>query len=552
MKNLGSFSSGRDQIRQQIDKRIQALHNGYRQNLGVIGPEGLGKTHLLSSLFSFYSQSPEMICLYVRADFLDFSQLAERWVQALLFGYFSNAKIPLPEKFVQWLTVAEPAIPKTIEKIKHLKKMLHRGEKNATSVRELFSLTGILAEETGKKILFMLDEFHALENLPAPDPFSLLGKEIMIEKETLYLVTSSKPEKAREIFHHKLSLLFGNFEMMDLAPFGFSECLNFLTNKTSNHLMEDAHKKFLIRMTDGMPVYLELLLDQLKDLCPEGIASEEQILESFYRELFDEKGRIALIFEKRVEVCRRLAKESDAYLKTLLAISDGRRKVLAIATYVEKKVRETKKILARLVQEEMISKRGSFYLIEDPLFRFWLREVFHRKNQMFIPDISIASEEFRRVLSHAFAKVEVEEKQDVTARAETLLKEFRNDVIEVNRRRIRCPHFSEVASRPSNGRLFPLFARNATSRWVCQVALEEVQEEDVTRFLEEVKRYRKGLQRKVFITLGGIHQNAKLMAQEAEIQLWDLKSFNSLLDLYNLPKLILIRETHESALGALA
>ncbi|HXV27516.1 MAG TPA: hypothetical protein VD913_00980, partial [bacterium] len=63
---------------------------------------------------------------------------------------------------------------------------------------------------------------------------------------------------------------------------------------------------------------------------------------------------------------------------------------------------------------------------------------------------------------------------------------------------------------------------------------------------------RKKIQRKILVALAGIDQNAKLMAQEARVQIWDLRSFNTLLDLYNLPKMILMREKHGSPVGAMA
>ncbi len=56
------------------------------------------------------------------------------------------------------------------------------------------------------------------------------------------------------------------------------------------------------------------------------------------------------------------------------------------------------------------------------------------------------------------------------------------------------------------------------------------------------------------IILAGIDQNAKLIAQEAKIQLWGLRSFNMLLDLYDQPKMILLpkKEENETSLGAVA
>ena len=136
----------------------------------------------------------------------------------------------------------------------------------------------------------------------------------------------------------------------------------------------------------------------------------------------------------------------------------------------------------------------------------------------------------------------------------SLFKEFRNDVLELGEKKIKCPQFSEIAFRPTNGRVFPLYAKSPKAKWLCQIAKQTVREEDITAFLEELKRTRKNIQRKVMITLGGIDQNAKLMAQQANIQLWGLRSFNTLLELYNLPKMILFpqREDDGSALGTVA
>ena len=76
----------------------------------------------------------------------------------------------------------------------------------------------------------------------------------------------------------------------------------------------------------------------------------------------------------------------------------------------------------------------------------------------------------------------------------------------------------------------------------------------MTLFLDEAKRYRKKLQRKIFIALDGMEQNALLIAQEAGIQIWDLDSFNRLLRLYDQPQMILLpeRAEHGTPLGTVA
>ncbi len=432
-----------------------------------------------------------------------------------------------------------------------------RREKPAAILKELFSFPQRLHEETGCNVIMIIDEFDALSALPVTDAFAALGRQIMIEKNVLYLAASSHPIKAREIFREKLTLLFGNFEIMEFGRLGFEEAVHFFEDRLSGKKLSLPQKRFLIRMTDGHPFYLELLADRLESFfihSPASFVSQELFLEMFLRELLDAKGRISFLFEMKLQKCAALAKDASGCLRSFFALSQGRRRVLAIAAFTGRKAEETKKILQRLVQEELVCKRGAFYLIEDPLLRFWLAEVCQKRNQVYLPGAEGLRESLAQALKRDFDSTESEEKRDITARVESLFKEFRNDVLELGEKKIKCPQFSEIAFRPTNGRVFPVFAKSPNARWLCQIADQTVHEEDVSAFLEDLKRTRKNVQRKVMIILRGIDQNARLMAQQANIQLWGLRSFNALLELYNLPKVILLSEREENgpALGALA
>ncbi|MCM8775057.1 MAG: hypothetical protein NC930_01690 [Candidatus Omnitrophica bacterium] len=559
MESMEHFSSVRDRIRIRIEKRIESLQNGYRQNIGLVGLPGIGKTHFLCSMFKTLTGRSHLVPFFLQAEKLSFDCFLESWIGALLSGLFLSQNITVPKNFSSLLQAAEFIVPKTTEKIRNLKKLV-RQERNVAAVKELFSLARILAEETKKNVILMIDEFQALGKLPIPDPFALLGKEMMVDTHTLYFVTSSQPQRAKEIFHDKLSLLFGNFEVIDMVPFSFSETVEVLTSRLPGFLFSPLQKKFMIRMTDGHPAYLDLLIDQLSSPTPPEESWEvptDYLLAAFIRELSSRKGRIALMFEKRLEACSRFAKDGSPYIQALLAISHGRHKVLAIATFLERKITETKNILQRLVQEDMVAKRGSFYVLEDPLFRFWLKHAYEVRNHCYTPDQEAICTGLKRSLREEFEQIERQERMDITARVEGLLKEFRNDVVEVDEKKFQCPYFSEIVFRPTNGRIFPLLARSGKTRWFCQIAPAPVVEEDVTAFLEELQRLRKKVQRKIMITLKGIDQNAKLMAQEAKIQLWNLRNFNALLDLYDLPKIITTDESQERGhdatdLGALA
>ncbi len=558
----------RDQIFKRIEKRIEALDKGYRQNVGLLGLPGLGKTHLLNDLFYHFSNRPGLIPVYVDAEVLDFDHLIERWSSALLSGIFLSRGIQAPIGFQSLKKAAEPIVPKTIEKLRQLRKNFKR-EKSAAALRELFALSGAAGEETGKNILMILDEFQALERLPFPDPFSLLGKEIMVEKNTLYLVASSKPDRARDIFREKLSLLFGNFEIVDLLPFGFQETVSYLEKRLPLRTFSDSQKSFLIRMTDGNPVYLDWLCEQLETCLPasklksenallsiddQAVVPTEFLIGAFEKELLMNSGRIRALFENRLEKCRNMGKDSASCLRALMAISHGRRKLLGISSYIEKKTQETKKILQKLLQEGLIARKGGLFVIEDGLFRFWLKEVKLRLEQCYLPDLTEVSRGVRESLRNYFDWSEAEPQKDLGSRVEMLLREFRNESIEIDQKKISCPQFSEIVFHPGESVSAPIIARHGKAYWICKVFRDAVHEDDMMLFISEIKLARKKADRRLVIALTGIDQNARLMAQDANIQIWDLRTFNAMLDLYDLPKYIFWteQESHGQALGALA
>jgi len=535
----------REAIQARLQKRVDDIANGYRQNVGILGSSGVGKTQLLCEFFQSISRNPALLPVYVKAETIDGRQLMQQWMGAVLSAVLLDRTLNIPKTLNGLLREAEPIIPKTVTAVKHLQRLL-RQDKNSLAVKELLMLSGTLARETGKKVVLMIDEFQALEKLSAADPFLLLGRQMMIDKEVLYVVTSSALDRAREIFREKLSLLFGNFEILELAPFGFMEMEQYLATRMPAHRWPAELKKFLFHMTDGEPLYLDLLIQRLEQVeireFPQSV-SLSVLFDAFCQELFDSRGRIALLFEKRLEQCAHLAKYRGPYVRAVLALSQGRHKLIPIAAFIEETVSETQKVLKRLVEDGLVVKSGSLFHIPDFLFRFWLREVFQKRHALFLPEERILRkhlfDELNRVLDLCSQMTE----EDLGLRVEALLKEFRNETVEIDQKKLQCPQFSEVVLlRHLPHSIFSLAGRGPRGRSIFYLSQEWLGEPEIEKVVADAKHLRK-VQRKVLIVLGGIDQNAKLIAQEAKMQLWDLRVLNGLFDLYDLPKIIL--SSHE-------
>ena len=530
---------GREEILERIEQRLEALKKGYRQNLGLVGPCFIGKTSLARTILERHAHDPEILPLYVSLSESDFDGFVERWVGGILQSMLTWKGDPVPEEFQLLVKTSRDYIPKTMERMREAKKHAFQ-KKTALAFRELLALTDTLREETGKKILLVLDEFQALSSLELTNPFALFGREMMIQKDTLYLVTSSAPHRAREIFSNQLSLLFGNFELIHVGLLSFEDVRSWIEEKFADLGIPEEDLRLLGHLLDNRPYYFEIVLEavRLRSRGETTAWSRDRLIGILTELLFSERGAFHRHYESELRLLFRLARYPHAYLRCLSAVASGRFKLAQITAYIGKKMAETKKLLQRLIMEGVLEKRGSFFWVQDPLFRFWLRSVSPLREREFSPWPGASRPLFESRLRGEIRKIEEEDRADLTHRMESLFREFRNDVVEVSQRKIKCPAFFEITSRPTNGRYFPLLSRTSQGRWFCQVYREPVTESDVTGFSEELSRFRSRMQRKIMVALGGIELNAKLLAQESKIEVWDLENVNALLDLYGKQKLM--------------
>ncbi len=536
---LGPDFFGRGEILQILEKRVQAFLKGYRQNIGFVGQKSVGKTSLIQHFLATIHE-PSLITVYVEVLPEPFDYFAQKFMGALLAGYLKAQGEEVSMEFNTLINKSKRLIPKTLKRMRQIKRFLDQEEWDV-AFKEVLSLTHLLQEESGKKVLLVLDNFDRFEEFSLTDPFREFGSALMLQKETLYVVTASRIRKAQEIFRDKLSLLFGNFEVLKIKPFDFLTSQAFIENRLSMLKMDESIRKFLVELTDGYPYFLEILTEQFSVLLKkenEVSLSDGILARAFELELYQRKGRLHQYF---MALLQNLGKGQVFYtsLKVLLAIALGHKKVHHIAAYLHRKTDEIKKILSRLWEEELVDKKGSFFTIPFPLFSFWLRQVYYRREFDFVGRYDLAVEAFRKEVSLLIRRRVEEEKKELTKRVEELFRRFQNDVIEVESKRIKFPHFTEVLFKPSNGRVFPVEAKAPGTRWVCQVAYGKVTEEDVRFFIQDIQKLRKKVQRKIMITLQGIELNATLLAKEAKILLWRLKDFNELLHLYDQPKVIL-------------
>ncbi len=521
-----------------LAKRVDGLKGGYRQNIAILGRELLGKTSLIQQFLSTYKDK-EILPIYIDLRTESFPQFAYRFMGGLLYNFLKLQNMPKVEDFNILVTNCVELLPRTVEDIRRVEGYLEKGQFDQ-AYQHLLDLTAVIKEESGKRSIVILDEFHKLCDFKIANSFANLGKKILVQKDTMYIIASSEISLAKEIMNERLSLPFGNFEIIELGPFDFDTSKMFLDEKLKWVNVPSVYKRFLIALTNGHPFYLDALSLKLKKIATEkklGKVPLELIAQVLEDEIFNSRGILNQYMRSLIDrllECRGY----ETYVSILLACADGHEKLSEVAKSIKKKVNDISKPIAKLIELDLIERHGSFYRLSDPVLEFWLKSVYKRRKTSFIPAILGKSEEFRQDAREMILRFMNESKKNILERVKELFTSFKNDIVEMDKKKYKLPHFAEVESRIVRGLELPIVARWGNKYWISQIEEKKVKESDVAEFAQKCKKSRYNVQRKILIALKDLDINAKLLAKEEKIWVWGLGDINLLLDLYGKPLIV--------------
>jgi hypothetical protein len=532
----GNNFFGRDDILALLKKRADGLRSGYRQNVAIIGPPYYGKT---SVIYRFISTLPfkDTVPVYIEVKRQGFPAFAEKFIAALLFKYLDFTEYKAASS-AELVSLAADRMPKTAKAVKTIETLI-KGGKNLKAYRALFELPATAYSETGLRPIIILDEFHRIADLGIEDAFSELGKFIMLQKDTMYIVSSSQINRARNILVEKLSLLFGNFEIYELETFDVQTASQFIRSRLVSGPLPDELVNFLVAFSDGHPFYLDCILLGLRDH-GNGIAAaknDETLTAMFIDILFDSKGILNQHFSGAMTQLDRIDRHAAA---VLLAISNGAKKLQVISDASRVKSSELTPLLEKLIDAGWVSRQGRFYLIRDKVFELWLRNVYQIKEYLLDPSYEPKISMFRAEVRGFIENFVSSSKRDIDDLVAGLFASFNGELMELKGKSFRLPHFNgtEIRTSKIDGISYLILSAECYT-WELMVARRPVRDSDVMDYLGQCKRQKGAVKRKIVIALSGIGANAKLLAKEAKCWIWDLKDLNTLLDMTGRQRLIL-------------
>lgn len=528
----------RPQISSVLHKRLAAFRSDYRQNVGLLGQKMFGKTSILKN-FLLTIDLEGLVPVYLEISSDSFESFVYRWMGSILHGVMRTRREDAPLEHNQLIRKARAICPRTVAHMRTIRHLLRRRNWDAV-MRETAVLTRVVSEELDRKVIFVLDEFHKLAQFEVKDVFRIFGSEIMTQKDTMFIVSSSSPESARHIFKEELALLFGNFEIIEMAPLDFSEAQSFIRFKLGRTDLRLPLARFLLRITDGNPYYMDVLLERMKKIGKDRWLwrmNENVVAEAVTEELFFRSGLLHLGFTSTIEGMERI-RSSPVLIQILVSLSSGQHAIRQMVRRTFRSRSEITKALSRLAEEGIVNQQRGLYTIEDTLFCFWLREVYHRRQEYLGLDHAHMADLFRSRVHELIREDETADMREVSAHVVELFRRFQNETVMLADKKMLCPKFQVVNGRPSNGRVFPVYAEGKKTKWMTQVVPEKLMEEDVRRFIADEDCLPKRAQKRIMITLKGAELNAKVMAKEHGLTLWNLRQLNQLFKLYDQPKVI--------------
>ncbi len=524
---------------QILAKRVGGLKEGYRQNIAIIGDENVGKTSIISKfLADFYDPAIITVYLEVRPESLD--GFVRRYIGALLYNFLLNSALPLKEDLDYLIAKSSRYIPKTTEKVNFILNELSR-RKKINIITELFNLPELIHQETGKFTVLFLDEFHNLEDIGVKNLYREWSKLLIIQKNTLYCLASSRMFKTRVILSKQLSLLFGNFEIITVEPFDIHASGRYLDHRFFNLKLDAQLKDFIISFTGGYPLYLELIADALVKQ-PDGFkapVTAVNLVDILEELLFNTSGILNQRFSNYIK--RFLdAGASNDYVAIFYLIASGRNRIKDIAHVLHKQKKELGTRINYLLELDAVTRSGDFLKVSDRLFAHWMRFVYQEKMRSLSFDAKNQKEKFRDNIQELIQEFAKQSNKPLTNRVWELLQLFEDDLVQIERKKIRLHHFREVKPLVFGERLLKdgLLGRSSDALWIMAIKSDALTEQDITDFSKECKRYHHKSQRKIMVTLKEVDPNARLRALEEKIWTWDLNNLNQILDLFSKPRVI--------------
>ncbi len=516
-----------------LQQRLTAFQEGFRHNLAVLGPAGSGKSHLLQQALAGPNlRVATIFCSLQREPVREF---VKRMALAVLHAILAA---PPDAPLEMLLQQAGPIAPRTVEAVHQLERYMS-GSFHAEAFTHTLDLIPVLHHELQRPCVLALDEFLALEELGLSHAFHELGKRVMTWPFAWFLLASSSPSRASAILRERLQLLFGQFEVLSLGAIETPAAMAWMQQELRGSRPQPALLHFLLHWLGTSPWALGILLKRMKELTllkQERRATEATLFQAAWDVLGSPDG---VLYHWCAGQLERLVHKpyGDLARGALLAIARGARSTQAIAQQIGTRSR-LPQALQLLVEHDLVQRKGACWVIPDQLLGCWLSASMDPMHQRQTLDRHAATQRFEHALKTLWSHWVETTSLPLAERVSRLFSLFSNETICLDHKTARLPTFRAVEiQRPSQPAEHYLIADGEERRWCCLVHEGLLEESSIAAFEQFCRSQPQRPSRKVVIAKQGLELNAKLLAKEANMWVWEPDDMNLLFLLYEQPTL---------------
>jgi predicted transcriptional regulator len=405
-------------------------------------------------------------------------------------------------------------------------------------------LPDVLAQETGLFSVIVIDEFHQIDEFGISEPFKVLADRITTQKSCLFIITSSYEDKANKILAERLTLLFGNFEIVPVLPFDLRSSQAFIERRMGEVRMGLHLRNFLADFTGGRPLYLDLLLHEILNLSAIHKQSEVYaplLVQSVEGLVFSRWGAISRHFELIIEeICE--GRPNRLVMEILFALVNGAHKAKDLVDVLGVKQAQVTQKLNFLVEADVVERNGTYVHVKDKLFRYWIKYVFQRRIKSVDLEPGRQMRDFKDEITRAISQFQVTSRKDLSTRMTELVSCFSNELLTLRGHLYKLPAFSDIRPfkiKARGGNSFDVLeARTEDGPWLLVLRKDPVGEGDIHIVAEEARKMGVRPRRCVIVALSDLDDTAKLKALEERMWIWNEAELNSLMNLYDQPYIL--------------
>lgn len=533
---------GRKDTLALIRRRVTDLKEGYRQNVALLGSRHVGKSSVLKKFFAELDDRA-IVPVYLDLEGRDFYYFVSKLLRSLLYHFVRGRKGGAPDDLSSLLLLVEKDIPQTVSRVRAVTALVEKG-RFPEACDLMFALPEFFFQETGLFCVLILDEFQVMEEFGIADIFHRLADKITTQKNCLYIISSSFEEQARRILEEKLTLLFGNFEIVYVWSFDLRQSQEFIAVRMREVKVGLQLKNFLADFTGGSPLYLDILGQELISLS--SIYHQQEIYaplvaQAIENVVFSRWGALSRHFElliNRVTVGKQNRLVSDL----IMALADGHYRIKDLIEALNVKPTHVTQRLNYLIDEDMVERNGNHFHLKDKLFRYWVKYVFSRRLRSIEMEPGRLKKDFKEEISRVISEFHATCRKDLSTRVTELLHCFDNDQLDLQGRRYNLPLFKDVQSlkiRQRAGNFSDVLkAETDEGTWLLVLRKDPVAETDISALTQEAREMGLKPRRCVIVSLSEIDDSVKVRALEERMWVWNELELNMLMNLFDKPYIV--------------